>query len=152
MKSRVLAVTSVVALVFAATLYAGDVKLEGIKCLVNSKKAANASKSADYKKGKVYFCCGGCASKFAKSKDNFAAKANQQLVSTKQYKQAKCPLSGGKCDATKTCKVGAVKVAFCCGKCQGNVAKAKGDKQAELVFSDKAFDKGFVVAAKKASK
>ncbi len=149
MKSRVLAVTSVVALVFAATLYAGEVKLEGVTCLLNSKKAANAEKSCDYKKGKVYFCCDKCAGAFAKAKDKFATKANKQLVATKQYKQAKCPMSGKKCDASKTCKLGGVKVAFCCDKCVGAVAAAKGAKQDELVFGDKSFAKGFVLAKTK---
>jgi hypothetical protein len=40
-------------------------------------------------------------------------------------------------------KVDGVTVTFCCEKCQGKVSSAKGDEQAELVFGDKAFEKGY---------
>ncbi len=53
-----------VLLVAAATVVAADIDLEGVKCVV-ADKAANPEKSADYKGGKVYFCCGNCAGKFA---------------------------------------------------------------------------------------
>ena len=49
-----------VMLVAGATVLAGDVELDGVMCVV-AKKAASEGKSADYKDGKVYFCCGGCA-------------------------------------------------------------------------------------------
>ena len=119
-----------------------------VKCLVNPKAKAKEDKVADYKGGKVYTCCGGCLAKFKKSPEKFVTMANHQLVSTKQFKQAKCPISGGKINASKTCEVGGVKVAFCCGKCQGKVAGAKGKEQAELVFGEKAFKNGFVAAKK----
>lgn len=146
MKSRLFALAGVAtAVLFAATLYAADVKLEGVKCLVNPKAAAKVG--VDFKKGKVYFCCKNCAAKFAKNKDKMAVAANQQLVSTKQYKQAKCPVSGRALNAEKYVKIGATKVTFCCDGCKGKVAKA-GKKGAELVFNDKSFTKGFVVAKK----
>ncbi len=87
-----------------------------------STKAVDESKSADWKKGKVYFCCGNCAKAFAddKEKGALAGKANAQLVATKQYKQTACPISGAKLDDSTAIEVAGTKVAFCC-----NNAKAK---------------------------
>ena len=82
---------------------------------------------------------------YDKDTAKYATKANQQLVATGQATQAKCPISGGPLNAEKTVEVGGVKVTFCCEKCQGKVAEAKGDAQAELVFSDAAFAKAFEV-------
>ncbi len=41
-------------LVFAAD----KPKLDGVKCVVAAGKAVDEGKSAEWKKGKVYFCCG----------------------------------------------------------------------------------------------
>jgi YHS domain-containing protein len=117
------------------------------KCPV-SGAAAKQDKTVDYKGGKVYFCCDNCPKAFAKDTAKFAAKANQQLVSTGQAKQEKCPLSGGKLNPDAHTKVGGVEVGFCCNMCKGKVEKAEGDAQRELVFSDEAFGKGFVVPKK----
>ena len=82
-------------------------KLDGIKCPI-SGKPVKEDKTVAYKKGKVYFCCGGCPSAFKKllkpkkgdsGKGSIArgtklAKANHQLVATGQAKQAKCPIAG----------------------------------------------------------
>ena len=43
-------------------------------------------------------------------------------------------------------KIGGVDVCFCCEKCQGKAKAASADEAVELVFNDKAFDKGFKVA------
>ena len=128
-------------LVAGATVIAGDVDLEGVKCVV-AKKAATEGKSADYRDGKVYFCCGGCAGKFAADTKKFATKANHQLVATKQYEQQKCPFSGGK-----------LKVAFCCNNCKGKVEGAEDDAaKVKMVFANKAFEKGFKKKAKEEAK
>lgn len=122
------------------------------KCVV-SGGAAKEDKTVDYKGGKVYFCCENCPKAFAKDTAKFATKANHQLVATGQAKQAKCPLSGGPLNAEKTVKVGGVEVQFCCEKCQGAVAKAEGDAQVEMVFSEAAFAKaGFAVPTKEEAK
>lgn len=129
---------------------ADEVKLDGVKCIVNAKAAAKADKSADYKDGKVYFCCDNCPKAFAKDEKKFATKANTQLVATGQAKQAKCPLSGGDLNKDTEITVAGAKVQFCCNNCKGKVEKATGDEQAEMVFSDKAFEKaGFKVEKKK---
>jgi YHS domain-containing protein len=113
-----------------------------------SGKAAIEDSSVEYKGGKVYFCCEGCPDAFKGDTAKFAAKANMQLVQTKQFVQEKCPLTGGKLNAEKTVDVGGAKVTFCCENCQGAVAKLKGDEQINKVFSDAAFKKaGFKKAA-----
>lgn len=149
MKARYLLASSVCAVVFAASLViAGEINLEGVKCVLNPKGPAKAENAVDYKGGKVFFCCQNCPKKFSEDPAKFAVKANHQLAATKQAKQVKCPLSGQPCKADQVVEVGGVKVAFCCGNCKGKVAEAEGDAQAELVFSDKAFDKGFEVGEK----
>ena len=116
-----------------------------IKCVV-SGKAVKEDATADYKTGKVYFCCPGCPSAFAKDKAKFAAKANHQLVATKQAKQEKCPMSGGKVKDGTEVKVAGVEVKFCCNNCQGKAKGAEGAKQVELIFNEKSFKKGFKLA------
>ena len=121
------------------------------QCVVNcpvSGKPASADVTADYKGGKVSFCCGGCCAKFTKDSSKFATKANHQLVATKQAVQCGCPISGGKLNPDTALKVCGVDITFCCNGCKGKVAKAEGDAQAKMVFGDKAFKKGFKIAKK----
>ncbi|TWT53705.1 hypothetical protein Pla22_13370 [Rubripirellula amarantea] len=138
-----------VILVAAATVIAGEVELEGVKCVV-APKPATEGKSADYKEGKVYFCCGGCAGKFASNPDKFAVNANQQLVATKQYEQKACPMSGGDVNPEITSTVAGTKVAFCCNGCKSKVDSAEDEASAlKIVFNDKAFKKAFAKAEAK---
>ena len=138
-------------LMVAGFVVAEEAKKFEQKCVV-SGGAAKEDKTVDYKGGKVYFCCENCPKAFEKDVKKYATKANHQLVATGQAKQAKCPLSGGKLNAKKTVKVGGVEVQFCCEKCQGAVAKAEGDAQIELVFSDAAFEKAGYEVPKKEEK
>ncbi len=132
-----------VLLMSGVSVFAGDVDLTDVKCVV-APKNATAGKSADYKDGKVYFCCGGCAGKFAANTKKFAPKANHQLVATKQYKQKACPISGGKLDPSTAIKVAGTDVCFCCTKCKGKVEGEKDEaKQLKMVFGNKAFKKAF---------
>src|SRR6056297_294114 len=131
-----------VLMIAGATVLAGEVDLEGVKCVV-APRDAQASKSAEYKDGKVYFCCGNCAGKFAKDSKPFATKANKQLVSTKQYEQKACPLSGGDLDPETAIKVAGTKVDFCCGNCKAKVESSEEEEAMKLVFSDKAFTKAY---------
>ena len=132
----VLAVTSIA--------FAAEFDLEDVKCVVADKNAS-ADKHADYKDGTVYFCCDGCAGKFAKDKDKFAVKANHQLVATKQYKQTACPFSGRDLDPNVSLMtLAGTKIGFCCDGCRGKVASAKDEAaKLKLVFADKTFAKGF---------
>ncbi len=137
---------------FTLSLQAED-KEEGFKpaCPV-SGKPAQTSISADYKGGKVYFCCPGCPGPFEKDTAKFAAKANHQLVGTGQAVQVKCPLAGRPMNAATAIDVQGVKVSFCCNNCKGKATKAQGAEQVNLVFGDEAFAKGFEVKKEGAPK
>lgn len=139
-------------LVAGATVVAGDVDLEGVKCVV-APKAATEGKSADYRDAKVYFCCGGCAGKFAADTKKFATKANHQLVATKQFEQKACPFSGGELNPETAVSVAGVKVAFCCNNCKGKVEGAADDEaKVKMVFANKGFEKGFKKVEKQEAK
>ncbi|MDG1895924.1 MAG: hypothetical protein P8J37_13540 [Fuerstiella sp.] len=125
-------------------------KVVAIKCVVAGKEIKIAdAKTVSYRNANVYVCCDNCKAKVEKDSAPFAAKANHQLVRTKQYRQTKCPLSGGPIDKEQKVKVAGQMVRLCCEKCQGKVAEAKGDEQLALVFADAAFDKGFKAVKKK---
>ena len=135
----------VAVLLVAGATVAADVDLTDVKCVV-APKAATAGKSADYKEGKVYFCCGGCAGKFASNTKKYATKANHQLVATKQYEQEKCPFSGGKLNPETAITLAGTKVAFCCNNCKGKAEGEKDEaKQLAMVFAEKPFAKAFKV-------
>lgn len=121
-----------------------NIDLAGVKCMMMPAKGVKASQAVDYKGGKVFFCCKGCAGKFAKDPSKFAEMANQQLYATGQYQQTGCPISGGDVDDEAVVSVNGVDVKMCCGNCVKKVeSQADGAAQARLVFSDKAFQKGF---------
>jgi YHS domain-containing protein len=144
MRKQVLFAAGAALLVMLATAIAEDaIKLDGINCLVAGSKPAKAENSVEYKGAKVFFCCMKCPKTFAADTAKFAAKANHQLVATKQATQKACPFSGQPVTAGTEIKVGNVEVGFCCEMCQG---KAKAEKdQVALIFSDAAFEKGFKV-------
>jgi YHS domain-containing protein len=137
------------AVLAAAFVVADEAKKDEFvaKCVV-AGTAVKADKTADYKGAKVQFCCDNCKGKFAAEPAKYQVAANIQVVGTKQFKQVKCPLSGGPIKADKTVDVAGVKVAFCCENCQGKVAEAKGDAQKDLVFKDEPFKKAFELAKK----
>jgi YHS domain-containing protein len=144
MRIRML-VSSLMVVALVAVAWAAEPKLDGVKCVVNPKAAAKADKSADYKGGKIYFCCANCPKAYAANPEKFAAAANAQLIATGQAKQIACPLSGKAVGEAKA-KVGTIEVGFCCEGCQGKVDAAKDETaKAAIVFSDDAFKKGFKV-------
>lgn len=112
-----------------------------------SGHAASKQHVAQHNGGKVYFCSDKCAKAFAARSNEFAAKANLQLVRSGQFKEVKCPLEGYTLNPITTLEVGGVKILFCCKGCKNEVALAKKDDQINLVFNDKAFLKGFVKVA-----
>lgn len=123
--------------------YAKKTDLSDARCPVSGGKV-NAEQFAAHHGGKVYFCCGGCKSKFEKDAEPFVVKSNMQLVRTGQVEQLACPFSGGDMDDEKVVEVGGVSVKLCCGNCVRKVNEADSDDaKAELLFSAKAFDRGY---------
>lgn len=112
------------------------------KCPV-SGHPCDPDATAAFEGGKVCFCCEKCVKAFEADSEKFAAKARQQLVSTGQFKQSGCPLSGGPVKAGTELAVDGVEVGFCCNNCKGKVAKANADDQVKLVFGS---NKGFTLA------
>ena len=144
MKNRFLLPLLVAFVAIGASISVGaGVSLEGVKCLIAASKDANESKSAEWKDGKVFFCCDNCKGKFEKmtkeEKDKLAPKANAQLVASKQYEQKACPFSGGELNAETKIEVAGAAVAFCCNNCKGKAEKMEDDEQLEALFGDKAF-------------
>ncbi len=146
MKTRYL-LAGLAMLAMAATLLAAEINLEGVKCVMISKNDAKAQNSADYKGGKVFFCCGNCLAKFKADPSKAAVAANFQLIATGQAKQIKCPLSGRDLNPDQSIKIGKVTVGFCCANCKGKGEKAQGDERLQLLFSDAAFAKAFKVGS-----
>lgn len=155
MKARSLFTAVASVAVLAVSLYAAEeIKLDGIKCVMNPKAAAKAEKTVDYKGGKVFFCCDNCPKGFAKKLEAgdklVAAKGNAQLVSTGQAKQSSCPFSGGPAKEGTEVSVAGASVKFCCNNCQAKADKLEGDDQLLALLGDDAFKKaGFKVGADK---
>ena len=120
-----------------------------ITCVV-SGEAIDATETASYKDGKVYFCCAGCKADFEESSAKFSTAAKFQLEATGQYTQTTCPFTGRKMKTSKALEVNGTTVTLCCDRCYKKTNKSK-DK-VSLIFSDEPFKKGFEIAAKKSSK
>ncbi len=151
MSKRIFA-ASVALLAVSACVIGADQKAEKkhefkAVCPVSGKPAVETT-AVEYKGAKVYLCCPACEAPFKKDTAKFAAKANQQLVATRQAKQVSCPFTGGELNPETAVKVGGVKVRFCCDKCQAKVTKASPEEQVQLVFNDQAFAKGFEIKKK----
>ena len=144
MKAMLLILALAVSIVLPRLTAEEKDKLNGAKCPV-SGKAAKADQSVAYRDAKVYFCCDGCPESFNKDKAKYATKSNHQLVQTGQAKQVKCPIKEKDLNKDATVEISGVKATFCCNGCKGQVEKAKDDEKLEMVFADKAFDKGFKV-------
>jgi YHS domain-containing protein len=137
---------TVASLTTARWLGAEDVKItEKVLCPV-SGRPAKADNHVKYKGRMVYFCCENCPKAFEADNAKHAAKANLQLVLTKQAVQVACPLSGKAFKKDKTADVMGVEVAFCCGNCQGKIEKSDDDAKLALVFAK--LEKGFTVQTK----
>ena len=118
------------------------------KCPVSGADASE-EQSASYKDKQVYFCCEKCKAAFEAEPTKYEVKANHQLVQTKQFKQKKCPISGGDFVKEQSARVSNVNVRFCCEKCKGAVQDAEADAKMEMIFSAKAFKKAFVAVKDK---
>jgi len=118
--------------------------ITGIKCFMMPKRDVKEAKSVDHNGGKVFFCCPGCVKKWNKDTAKYEAQGNVQLVSSGQFKQSGCPISGGDASEDYSSEVDGVKVLFCCEKCKAKVDTAADDAaKRELVFGKKSFERGF---------
>ena len=141
--------TTLFALTLGVSLYAAEeIDLKDVKCVMNPKGQAKAASFREHKDGKVFFCCNNCPKAFetkVKAGDKVViAKANKQLVETKQAKQEKCPFTGGPLKTELV--VAGAKIQFCCNNCKGKAEKMEGDEQVVALFGDEAFKKaGFKV-------
>ena len=117
-----------------------------------SGKPIDAEEFVEYKSSKVYMCCGNCVKGFAekvKTDETLAAKANHQLVATKQARQVKCALNGkGKINKKTLTKFASTEVGFCCKNCKGKFDEMEDDAKVQTVFG-KNFDAAFAVKAVK---
>ena len=154
MKTRVFwsVATMLAVLVGVNSLLAADsVDLKDIKCPL-SGQPAKATAKAEHHDAAVYFCCPKCVAAFQKDPEKYTAKANHQLLATKQVKQVKCPKTGGPFKDATAIKVSGVKVAFCCKNCKGWAEKSSGDELIAKLFNAKAFKKGFKAGSDDESK
>jgi YHS domain-containing protein len=130
---------AIAALALLAVVTAGSLRAEeekkDIKCPV-SGQPAKAEHTVAFNGGKVAFCCPNCPKAFEADPEKFAAKANLQLLQTKQIKQVKCPLTGRPMADDKIVEVEGEKVSVCCGGCLAKAKKATGDDLIVLLFTD----------------
>ena len=153
MRRRILLcrLVAIAALAFIATVGRGAAAVAGdapeLKCPV-SGHSASKQYVAEHNGGTVCFCSAQCAKKFAAKPEEFAAKANLQLVQSGQFKLVKCPLEGYTLNPVTAMEVGGINVLFCCKGCKNEVRLAKTeDERISLVFGDKPFKKGFAKVA-----
>ena len=106
---------------------------------------AKKENSSKYRDRETYFCCEKCKAAFDAEPAKYSAKANLQLVQTRQFRQTKCPVSGSKVKKEQTIKVSGVKVGFCCEKCKGSLETATKDDQLTKIFGEAVFTKSFAV-------
>ncbi len=159
MRSRLGNLSAAFLIVASATIAVAATKedaLKDVKCLIAAKKDVSADKSSKWKDGEVYFCCGGCLSKYEKmdkeERAKLAPKANHQLVATKQYKQGGCPFSGGKLNKDATLKVAGAEIGFCCENCLAKAKKMSDEDKLTKLFGEEAFKKAKFELVKKDKK
>jgi YHS domain-containing protein len=144
MNCRLSFALGIAALSMATAVSAAGPTLDEAKCPVSGKPVVEES-GTPYKGGILYFCCENCPEAFKGNPSKYAVKANQQLVVTGQAVEVKCPLTGRNLNPATAVDVGGAKVAFCCKNCKAKFESAGPVAQANLVFNDDAFDKGFKV-------
>ncbi|MEC8557523.1 MAG: hypothetical protein VXZ82_21180 [Planctomycetota bacterium] len=139
---------SLLILAVAMPLRADDEKetkdpLDGLKCFMMKKRDVKGKKVVDYKEGKLYLCCSSCVKRMARTPEKYEAQANHQLVYTKQYKQAACPLTGKELgNKSPKLKIGGVEVAFMDADSVEKIKAMEEDDQIAKVFGTDGFKTG----------
>ena len=144
MKKILFALISIMTIIIAQDKNPGS--SPKVKCVVSGDQI-DSTEYSSYKEGKVYFCCGGCKDDFDSNSAKFTSNANFQLVSSKQYTQTSCPITGRSIKASKFVIADGLKVTFCCNNCLGKAKKSEDN--VSLLFSDATFSKGFSPIEKK---
>jgi len=108
--------------------------------------------TADYRGGKLQFCCGACVDAFKKTPAKFAVAANHQLVATGQAWQHSCPNCSSALPymaSHPNVEVAGLMVNFCKLECKAKFMEASAKDRTETVFGDKTFAKAFGTKEKK---
>ena len=125
---------------------------EDTVCPVSGEKIKGSKIKAEYKKGSISFCTETCKVDFTKNSKKYATLGNYQLVSTGQYVQTNCPVTGRKLKKKsknpKIVNINNNEVELCCGGCMKKTSKMAETEKFDFLFSDKALKKGFKVASK----
>lgn len=118
-------------------------------CPVSGRPVA-AEHAADYRGGKVRFCSAGCAKKFQRQPESYAAGANRQLFASGQAEQVRCPLTGKELRNGLTVDAGGSDVGLCCPRCRNGLSKLDDQTRTKRLFGKEAFERGFRVLAQAA--
>jgi len=133
----------------ASDLPAQDVDLTGVKCPVKGGPA-KADVYVNYNYAVVYLCCAKCKAAFVedmklRSKGEYVARANHQLVVTGQYQQRACICGEGVPEKREfVSDVGGAEVAFFSAACKQKFDDAGGlAGKLEMAFAYSPFKKLF---------
>ncbi len=97
--------------------------------------------SSKWRDGKVYFAASAARTAFEEAPQDFAARANHQLVMTGQYAQHSCPICEKKeLLRSQKASVNKVSVYFSSEKCRKEFLDNSTDEKMTLAFSEKVFD------------
>ena len=116
--------------------------LRAARCPVTGEKVSSEA-VIDYRGGLLYFCSPECIEKFRADRDQYEARANAQLVSTGQFEQTQCPLTGEEFTARHKMRVCGVSVCFSSAECLKQLKRASADERRR--WCSGGFLKGFDV-------
>ena len=121
-------------------------------CPISGEKIKGSKIKTEYKDGSVSFCSESCKVDFTKNIKKYSTQGNFQLVSTGQYMQTNCPVTGRKLKKKsknpKIVNINNKEVELCCGGCMKKASKMTDTEKFEFLFSDKSLKKGYKVAQK----
>lgn len=145
-KSLLTVASCLLLLVTAAPQDDAAMELTGLKCVVRGKPLKSKDHKVRYKDGEVYLCCEQCAKEFSANTEEFATKANHQLVATGQYVQKACPVSGESVSDGFSTRIAAVEVGLHCQDCVEQMSNISIPKHI-FIFGEDNFGLSFVSKA-----
>ena len=121
-------------------------------CPISGGMIKGSTVKAKYKDGNISFCSESCKVNFSKNTKKYSALGNYQLVSTGQYVQTNCPVTGRKLKKKskkpKIVQINKQDVELCCGGCMKKASKMADAEKFEFLFSDESLKKGYKLASK----